>query len=550
MSHRRIIKPSDEGRRGEEVPQILQPAHGKTPARMVLYGPLGEELKTLGGSATNRQEILKLLGRAREIAESGELVVDEKTRPRPNPEALWAVRRMIRLMADDANDMRRAVDPDMEEVLTPTRRLARFFTTAAGRISDSGSGRKFVEGVFGLAEDIFRKEGIEGMIISRYDRRENRLKAVRHYGRVDGILPAFEGMEVMRGGGDDATPVGMLGRSVVHNSRVLLRDLKDIPRTVKTVRGGVEEGSFEDILVGGGMKSFAYLPIAVGGEAEYVMMILSESKPIPREIYDIADTMATGAEIGAKIIETEARMRWLLDGGYRVQKDMFPPKAPKMSGFSAGIVHEPAEYMNGDIFGVADLGEGRYGVYVGDAPGHGPAASGPASYIQGMLDILHSTRGSHVRPAEILSEVNDQIVAGNRLGFEGMVTAVYGVLDAGEKRFTYSNAGHLPPLVYRAERGDFDPLNDATSIVLGLAKRQDYDSTSVDMKQGDMILLFTDGLVETLGNKSIDRGMDVLRSIVKDGKAMGADELAKTAYGRAKALNPKDDVTLLVLKAE
>jgi sigma-B regulation protein RsbU (phosphoserine phosphatase) len=130
------------------------------------------------------------------------------------------------------------------------------------------------------------------------------------------------------------------------------------------------------------------------------------------------------------------------------------------------------------------------------------------------------------------------------------ITFFYAVLDSKEHRLTYCNAGHNPPMLVRAD-GAASELN-AAGAVLGQFPDWVYEQSDVDLKRGDKLILFTDGLVEAMDANDEPFGEQQLIATAQQNVGKSAAELMDNLMQLASAHcggHFQDDASMVVLKA-
>lgn len=205
------------------------------------------------------------------------------------------------------------------------------------------------------------------------------------------------------------------------------------------------------------------------------------------------------------------------------------------------VRYVPAEKtanLGGDWFEAAALPDERVLLAIGDVSGHGLPA------IAHMAQLRHALVGLTMtgEPADrLLAWLNELVL--HRLE-ETTATAIIGHLDTATRVFTWSHAGHLPPILVRDGRAR--PLEQPKGVLLGATCDQPYRLSSVELRDGDLLLLFTDGLVERR-TRDIDEGMDL--AVAAASRLSGADldagldQLLADIGGP----NPEDDACLLAV---
>ncbi|HEX2050780.1 MAG TPA: SpoIIE family protein phosphatase [Actinomycetota bacterium] len=175
------------------------------------------------------------------------------------------------------------------------------------------------------------------------------------------------------------------------------------------------------------------------------------------------------------------------------QRSLLPSDVPSVPRVGIVAHYVPAagrRAVCGDFYDFVTMPDGRLGVVLGDVCGIGPEAVSDAALTRYSL-------GSYVEeesdPARLLDRLNAHVA--DRLGRERFVRLMLGVLDPERARFAYANAGHVPPVLYRAADGEVQWLGEG-GVPLGLDPDADYKAGFVEFHPGDMLVLYTDGVTE------------------------------------------------------
>ena len=215
------------------------------------------------------------------------------------------------------------------------------------------------------------------------------------------------------------------------------------------------------------------------------------------------------------------------------------PRISDRDGFAARYVPAVGTLsVGGDWYDVVDVDDTHTGLVVGDCVGHGLEAAAAMSQLRGVSRALLLEGRS---PHEVV-EAMDRMAATVDGAFAA--TMVCAVIDQQAQTMTYSAAGHPPPLL--VSRGVGRWLEGARGMPLAIS-RDGRAEASVDLRPDDLLVLYTDGLVEVRG-ESIDDGLERLRA---EAEATAGADLAELADGLVDALvatRPRDDVALIVAR--
>jgi phosphoserine phosphatase RsbU/P len=194
------------------------------------------------------------------------------------------------------------------------------------------------------------------------------------------------------------------------------------------------------------------------------------------------------------------------------------------------------------------MDSGDFGILIADVSGKGV----PAALFMALSRIVVRISALwHRDPAGAIGFSNDIITQDSKAGM--FVTLFYGLLSEKNRSMTYVNAGHNPPLLYRKEQRAFEELMP-TGIFLGGVEHQDYRSHTVTIGAGDVMVLYTDGITESINEAEEMFGEDRLRAIIEKNTALPAGEILKTVLEAvetfAVGLPQFDDMTLVVIKGK
>jgi sigma-B regulation protein RsbU (phosphoserine phosphatase) len=229
-----------------------------------------------------------------------------------------------------------------------------------------------------------------------------------------------------------------------------------------------------------------------------------------------------------------------------VQERLFPQAAPAIDGYDLAGACRPALGVGGDYYDFLALPDGRTGIVIGDVAGKGIAAAL-------LMASLHaSVRGQAMLAGRALSELIARV---NTLIYEASTssryaTLFYGELDPATGHFDYVNAGHNPPMVLRGG-GEMDRL-DRGGTVVGLLPRFAYQQGSTELRPGDVLVCFTDGISEAQNAAGEEWGEEALSESARSAAAVPARELIerlmRDADRFAGGAPQHDDMTAVVLR--
>jgi len=283
------------------------------------------------------------------------------------------------------------------------------------------------------------------------------------------------------------------------------------------------------------MTAWSTVPLAVAlmrnGVTDFV------EKP-----FENARLMAT---VRAQVAAGRQRRRAerLEDDARDVQRRLLARPLPAVPGYAVGAAWRFAERLGGDAFELAALPEGRVAVAIADVCGKGtPAALLMASAHATLRDLMTTK----VAPREVCRRLDSALAA--RLAPDRFVSLVHAVLDRSRATLTYTNAGHPPPLLLRAD-GTVHRL-DQGGPVLGMIQDARYQDAVVPLRAGDRLVLYTDGVVEAEG-RSGELGEMRLLAALRGMGGLAATDAARAVLDRAVEFADggplQDDATVVIV---
>jgi serine phosphatase RsbU (regulator of sigma subunit)/anti-sigma regulatory factor (Ser/Thr protein kinase) len=175
------------------------------------------------------------------------------------------------------------------------------------------------------------------------------------------------------------------------------------------------------------------------------------------------------------------------------QRGLLPTAVPTLPRLNLVASYVPAagrRAVCGDFYDFVSMPNGAQAVVLGDVCGVGPVAANDAAMTR---YTLRSFAGDENDPGRLMARLNDHL--GNHLAIERFVRLVVGLLDPERAELEYTNAGHVPPVIYRAKTGRVEWLLES-SAVLGVEPGTTYVSARTKLEPGDMVVFYTDGVTE------------------------------------------------------
>ena len=241
------------------------------------------------------------------------------------------------------------------------------------------------------------------------------------------------------------------------------------------------------------------------------------------------------------------RLQAQLEVARQVQLELLPPRDPQLEGFDISAYNFSTEEVSGDYYDFVQIYEDHLGLVIADVSGKGV----PAALLMAFL------RASLRAAIQIGYAPNISLAKVNYLLWESIennqfVTAFYGVLDATNKTLAYANAGHNPPLMLDAD--GHARFIERGGLPLGMFRDTRYYEYYLPIDAGQVLVLYTDGIVEATNAAGEEYGRERLAAKVRAGRELRARELIKFIHadmldwtgGRGAG----DDVTFVIVKAQ
>jgi PAS domain S-box-containing protein len=313
---------------------------------------------------------------------------------------------------------------------------------------------------------------------------------------------------------------------------------------------------YDDILVhtdlrGNPLCGREYCPLhrsIVSGQSARVPLILfartREGKRIPVQVSVSPIRNEEGQIVGGvEVFRDLSQLIQDLERASGIQKQAMDISLPEDSRVAFALHISPLEYVCGDFLRVERLDENRYGIMAADVTGHGVAA---ALYTMQLRSLWEALKDDLTHPEVFTSRMNDELAILVRDNFY-FATAICGVLDLKQGAFEYAGAGHPQPFVFHAD-GSVEALS-TRGMALGMLAGEDYPRHTLRLREGDTILIYSDGAVEQIdpeGKRLEEEGfLELLR---KEGFPARMNSLAKIEEAllqTAGTLFLGDDLSLL-----
>jgi serine phosphatase RsbU (regulator of sigma subunit) len=246
----------------------------------------------------------------------------------------------------------------------------------------------------------------------------------------------------------------------------------------------------------------------------------------------------------ADIAREKRRLDAELEIATEIQNRLFPAEIPKVKGYDLSAFNRSCTEVGGDYFDVIET-DSCVGIAIADVAGKGIGAAMLMSNLQAMLQVRSAEAPD---PGELLKKMNVDLI--KRVGEGRFITMFYLALDPESGRIRYSNAGHNPPYLY-SEDGKITEL-EVSGMPLGILAEIDYTSSETEIRPGEVLLLYSDGITECMNKAGDLFGEDRLKEVLAQSAHGDAHSIRGAIFSAADTFRENepysDDMTLIVLK--
>lgn len=338
--------------------------------------------------------------------------------------------------------------------------------------------------------------------------------------------------------------VGIAGWVAAHAEPLLVADTSKDSRFFKEFD---ESFDFQS-------KSILCVPMRVKGKTLGVLEVINKKDGGAFERSDLylLQTFANLASIAVEnarlYMEAIERHRLLgeLQVAQEIQSRLLPEHPPSMESLDIGGVIKPASEVSGDFYDFIEVGEGKLAIMVGDVVGKGIPA---AILMAAARSALRSQFEGQFSLSQVMERVNRALFRDTAPG--SFVTLFCGLFDPQDGSFAYTNCGHNPALLLRGGDERFQELSEG-GTVLGAFQDLAYKEDRARLREGDLVVLYTDGITEARNPTGEQFGRDRLLHCLRDRGNSSAREIIASILESIEAFSEgtprKDDQTLVVLR--
>lgn len=335
--------------------------------------------------------------------------------------------------------------------------------------------------------------------------------------------------------------VSLTGWMLKNQKPLLINDLAKDERF-----RGIERDSGE-------IRSLLAVPLKLKNKMIGVLCIFNKKDnaqftPEDLRLLSIIGIQSTQTIENARLYEEERKLLALeedLRTARNIQQSLLPKNNPQIEGLEICGLSIPAKEVGGDYYDFIQIDDSRLGIAIADVSGKGT----PAALL--MANLQASLRGqAFINPSvkDTVTKVNLMISRFMEMG--KFITLFYGILDHKNKTLTFTNAGHNFPFLLSRE-GNLSKLEKGGTI-LGMLNYLEYEEETVQLKPGDTLLLYTDGITEAMNEKEELFEEERLLEILQTNQNVSAQELSRKIVDKVNSfqgtLPQGDDITLVLIR--
>ena len=339
---------------------------------------------------------------------------------------------------------------------------------------------------------------------------------------------------------------GLIGRVWQTGQAVSINEFSEAPELAKLRESAFGSVSVMATALGYGEQDLGVLAVANG----------PMGAPFSRADFVVFKSIAEQSAFALynAIIYSMANEKKRLDHDLEIARDiqriLLPSEAPAINGFQISGINVPARQVSGDYFDYIHVDEERLGVAIADVSGKGV----PASLIMAICrSVLRAEAAGNPSPADVLRKVNRQLYPD--IKEDMFISMAYLVLDHQHDGVTLARAGHDAPLWYQGKSQIVTPVK-SPGMVVGIDSGSVFDRITVDfavpLERNDCLVLYTDGVTETLNSEGDEYGVDRMMQSVRASANDGAQAIVKRIIEDVReftgSVPQNDDITVIAIR--
>ncbi len=304
------------------------------------------------------------------------------------------------------------------------------------------------------------------------------------------------------------------------------------------------------------VHSLILCPLRVRGEVLGVFVVVNKLGETTFDSRDLAllQALADQAAVTVDLVKLydvlaeQQRLEQELSVAHDFQRMLLPRKFPAIEGYEFYAMSEAATIVGGDYFDFFEIDADHLALAIADVSGKGI----PGALIMAMVRaVLRAEAHATLSPKEVLARVNERLLQDTRENV--FITMIYGILDLRSGRLRFVRAGHEPVLIL-SRNSDNVVQVAPEGIALGLVSPELFEcneEVEVQLNRGDMVLLYTDGVIEAMDQASLEYGRDRLIERLRHAGHAGAETVVRSVlqdiHQFTLGIPQHDDITMLAI---
>jgi len=392
--------------------------------------------------------------------------------------------------------------------------------------------------------------GADGGAIFLIDDFEDALTLKSIYGKFPPPYPV-SGMAKIKSGylqeymKSTPIPIGktILGEAAGKGEAIYIRNTVEDERMAQNARN--------DIMF---ISSIIIVPLIVSDKVLGVLSVISKdpSKLFSDENFEHLKTFADYTSLSINNLFTymelleKQEMEREVGIAAEIQQQLLPARLPNLPNMNISAYSVPAKGVSGDYYDIIPIRKNKIALVMCDVAGKGV----PASLVMVMIrTIIHLIAGSDNSADKIMTWVNKGIAG--KIALDRFATMSFLTYNMKTGILQYSNAAHHPLMVYRANTGEIENI-DTDGIPIGLEKTTHYGLAETKIEKGDILVLYTDGIIEAMNANGDQFSYERLESVIRKNSKESTEVILKKLKSMIKAFvgtaRQHDDQTILLAK--
>jgi len=304
-----------------------------------------------------------------------------------------------------------------------------------------------------------------------------------------------------------------------------------------------------------GITCLAHTPIVFEGQTIGILSAFSKTAKgiFTKEFIALFENLAGQVGIAWR---NDQQLQKLLQGREQeremqiakdIQKGLLPTNLPTSGNIAIAGLCVPAHQVGGDYYDFIERDNSCYDLIIADVSGHN---IGSALIMAETRTFIHARIQDIKQPAEMLQSLNGYFLKDLDRS-DLFVTMFYLQYNPQNHRILYGNAGHNTPLIWKKQKQQIEIL-DAEGLIFGIKKDISFEQRATDLEPGDILLLYTDGIIEAENKDNVFFGIERLSKVLEESDDLDPPELIERIMTQGRIFTGRrhfiDDVTLVVMK--